>query len=156
MLAAQMAIEDFNTLHPEIKVGLVQAQGIMGSMPFYWGMNDATKAFAARFMPRYHNAAPNYYHAGSYSAVTHYLKAVAAMGPAKAKASGRDTVAQMKAIPVDDPLFGSGHVRADGKHIHATYLWQTKAPSESKGEYGTTSDRSRPSRRTRPSSRWTR
>jgi branched-chain amino acid transport system substrate-binding protein len=116
-------------------VGLDQAQGIVGAMPFYWGMNDDTRAFAARFMPRYHNAAPNYYHAGAYSAVTHYLKAVAAMGPEKAKASGRDAIAQMKAIPVDDPLYGKGYVRADGKHVHATYMWETKAPSESKGEW---------------------
>ncbi|MBN8930328.1 MAG: ABC transporter permease, partial [Rhodospirillales bacterium] len=75
------------------------------------------------------------YHAGCYSAVTHYLKAVAAMGPDKAKASGRAAIAQMKAIPVEDPLFGKGHVRADGKHIHDTYVWRTKAPAESKGPW---------------------
>ncbi|MBN8872987.1 MAG: ABC transporter substrate-binding protein [Rhodospirillales bacterium] len=116
-------------------VGLDQAQGIVGCMPFVWTKDEGTRAFAARFMPRYHNAAPNYYHAGCYSAVTHYLKAVAALGPDKAKASGRAAIAQMKAIPVDDPLFGKGHVRADGKHIHDTYVWQTKAPAESKGPW---------------------
>ena len=66
-------------------VGLELAQGIVGAMPFYWDMNDDTRAFAARFTPRYHNARPNYYHAGSYSAVTHYLKAVAAMGAGQGK-----------------------------------------------------------------------
>jgi branched-chain amino acid transport system substrate-binding protein len=116
-------------------VGLELAQGIVGAMPFYWDMNDASRAFSARFTPRYHNARPNYYHAGSYSAVWHYLKAVAAMGPAKAKASGRAAIAQMKAIPVADPLYGTGSVRADGKFIHANHVWQTKTPAESKGEW---------------------
>jgi branched-chain amino acid transport system substrate-binding protein len=116
-------------------VGLEQAQGIVGAMPFYWDMNDGTRDFAARFTPRYHNARPNYFHAGCYSAVWHYLKAVVAMGPDKAKASGRAAIAQMKAIPVSDPLYGSGVVRADGKFVHANCVWQTKSPAESKGEW---------------------
>jgi branched-chain amino acid transport system substrate-binding protein len=116
-------------------VGLEQAQGIVGAMPFYWDMNDGTRDFAARFTPRYHNARPNYFHAGCYSAVWHYLKAVAVMGPDKAKASGRAAIAQMKAIPVSDPLYGSGVVRADGKFVHANYVWETKSPAESTGEW---------------------
>jgi len=116
-------------------VGLELAQGIVGAMPFYWDMNEDSRAFAARFSPRYHNAKPNYYHAGSYSAVTHYLKAVAAMGVDKAKASGSAAVAQMKALPVADPLYGTGFVRADGKFIHANRVWTTKSPAESKGEW---------------------
>lgn len=116
-------------------VGLEQAQGIIGAMPFYWDMNDQTRAFAARFVPRYHNAYPNYFHAGSYSAVAHYLKAVAAMGVAKAKASGRAAAQQMKALPVNDPLYGEGMVRADGKHVHANRVWETKTPAESKGPW---------------------
>jgi branched-chain amino acid transport system substrate-binding protein len=116
-------------------VGLELAQGIVGAMPFYWDMNDDSRAFATRFTPRYHNARPNYYHAGCYSAVWHYLKTVAVMGPAQAKVSGRATVAQMKAIPVADPLYGSGVVRPDGKFVHANRVWETKTPAESKGEW---------------------
>jgi branched-chain amino acid transport system substrate-binding protein len=116
-------------------VGLELAQGIVGAMPFYWDMNDGTRAFAARFTPRYHNARPNYYHAGCYSAVWHYLKTVAAVGPDQAKVSGRATIAQMKTIPVADPLYGSGTVRADGKFVHANRVWETKSPAESKGEW---------------------
>jgi branched-chain amino acid transport system substrate-binding protein len=116
-------------------VGLEAAQGIVGAMPFYWDMNDDTRAFAARFTPRYHNARPNYFHAGCYSAVTHYLKSAAAMGTDRAKASGRAAVEQMKALPVSDPLYGTGYVRADGKHIHANRVWETKTPAESKGEW---------------------
>ncbi len=116
-------------------VGLESAAGIIGAMPFYWDMNEGTRAFAARFAPRYHKAYPNYFHAGCYSAVWHYLKAVAAMGPDKAKARGRAAVEQMKALPVSDPLYGTGIVRADGKHVHANYVWETKSPAESKGEW---------------------
>lgn len=116
-------------------VGLEMAQGIVGAMPFYWDMNDDARAFAARFAARYHNARPNYFHAGCYSAVWHYLKAVAAIGPEKAKASGRAAIEQMKALTVSDPLYGTGYVRADGKFIHANRVWQTKSPAASKGEW---------------------
>jgi len=116
-------------------VGLDTAQGIVGAMPFVWNMNADTRAFADRFAPLYHDAKPNYYHAGSYSAVTHYLKAVAALGVDKAKASGRATAEQMKAIPVDDPLYGKGTVRQDGKFVHNMYVWQTKTPAESTGDW---------------------
>jgi branched-chain amino acid transport system substrate-binding protein len=116
-------------------VGLEAAQGIIGAMPFYWDMNDETRAFAKRFVPRYHNAYPNYFHAGSYSAVTHYLKAAASIGFDAAKASGRAAVAQMKVLPVSDPLYGTGIVRADGKHVHAARTWVTKSPAESKGTW---------------------
>ncbi len=57
------------------------------------------------------------------------------MGPDQAKVSGSATIAQMKAIPVADPLYGSGMVRADGKFVHANRVWETKSPAESKGEW---------------------
>ncbi|MBS0561030.1 MAG: ABC transporter substrate-binding protein [Proteobacteria bacterium] len=116
-------------------VGLATAQNLVGTMPFVWNMNAETIAFADRFAPLYRGNKPNFYHAGSYSAVTHYLKAVAALGPEKAKESGRAAVAQMKAIPVDDPLYGKGTVREDGKYVHTEYVWQTKTPAESKGDW---------------------
>jgi len=116
-------------------VGLATAQGLVGTMPFCWNMNADTIAFADRFAPLYRGNRPNYYHAAVYSAVTHYLKAVAAMGPAKARASGRAVAEQMKAMPVDDKLFGRGSVRADGKHIHDMHVWRTKTPAESTGPW---------------------
>jgi branched-chain amino acid transport system substrate-binding protein len=70
-------------------------------------------------------------HAGQYSCVTHYLKAAVALGPDKAMASGRAAVDQMKAMPVDDPLF-KGKVRIDGRMVHDMYLFQVKSPAESK------------------------
>ena len=116
-------------------VGLPVAQGLYGTMPFVWNMNDAALAFSDRFAPLYRGNKPNFYHAGSYSAVTHYLKAVAALGVDAAKASGRAAVAQMKALPAEDPLFGTGRVREDGKYVHTEYVWQSKTVAESKGPW---------------------
>jgi len=67
--------------------------------------------------------------AGVYSGVTHYLKAAAAL---KSAADGKAVVTKMKELPTDDPLFGKGTVRADGRKIHDAYLFEVKAPAESK------------------------
>ena len=32
-------------------------------------------------------------------------------------------------MPTDDPLFGKGIVRADGRKIHPAYLFQVKSPA---------------------------
>ena len=112
-------------------VGLETAQGLVGVMPWVWNMNAPARAFADRFSPSYHGAKPIFYHAGIYSAVTHYLKAAAVLGVDRAKASGRAVAEQMKAMPVEDPFF-QGQIRADGKFVHNMYVWQTKTLEESK------------------------
>ena len=71
-------------------------------------------------------------HAGVYSAVTHYLKAIEAL---KSDADGKAIVAKMKEMPTDDPLFGQGTVRADGRKIHPMYLFEVKSPKEFKGPW---------------------
>ena len=114
-------------------IGLEAAQGVLLSEPFYWNLNDETRAFGRRFaagMPG--GAMPNSVQAAQYSAVTHYLKAVAAMGPEQAQASGRAAIAQMRALPVQDPIFGTSEIRADGRVIHPMYLFEIKSPEQSK------------------------
>ena len=113
-------------------VGLQAAQGVLLTEPFYWNLNAGTRAFGKRFSARFNGVMPGSVHAGQYSAVTHYLKSVVAIGPAKAKASGRAVIEHMKATPTDDPLFGKGRVRADGRVIHAMYLFEVKSPAASK------------------------
>jgi branched-chain amino acid transport system substrate-binding protein len=68
---------------------------------------------------------------GCYSAVLHYLKAVAVTGADAAKASGSGLVAKMKEIPTDDDVFGPGRIREDGRKIHDMYLFQVKKKAES-------------------------
>ncbi len=115
-------------------IGLSAAQGVLLTEPYYWDLNDGTRAFAARFTPRSSgNAPPNSAQGGQYSAATHYLKAVAAMGADKAKASGRDAIAQMRAIPVEDVIFGNSTIRIDGRVTHDLHLFQVKSPAESAG-----------------------
>jgi branched-chain amino acid transport system substrate-binding protein len=117
-------------------IGLKAAQGVRFSEPYYWDLNEGTRAFGRRYQAKMSGAPmPNSAQAGQYSAITHYLKAVVAMGPEKAKASGRAAIAQMKAIPVQDPIYGKSEIRDDGRVIHAVYLLEAKAPSESKEEW---------------------
>ena len=119
-------------IHDVHGVGLAAAQGVLLTEPFYWNLNAGTREFGKRYAARFNGVVPGSVHAGQYSAVTHYLKAVAAMGVDKAKASGRAAVEQMKAMPTDDPLFGKGKVRIDGRVIHDMYLFEVKSPAQSK------------------------
>jgi len=109
------------------------AQGAQIMNPFYWDLNDGTRAFAKRFAERIPSKAyPNDMQAGVYASVLHYLKAVDKVGSA---ADGRAVVAAMKDMPTDDPLFGKGYIRKDGRKIHPLYLLQVKAPEESKSTW---------------------
>jgi branched-chain amino acid transport system substrate-binding protein len=113
-------------------LGLQTAQGLIMTEAFYWDRNDASRAFAKRFAPLYKGNMPTMVHAGVYSAVLHYLKAVEAL---KNDSDGKAVVAKMKELPTDDPLFGQGTIRADGRKIHDMYLFEVKKPSESKGPW---------------------
>ena len=112
-------------------LGLPTAQGLIFTETFYWDMNDQTRAFAKRFAPRDKGIHPTMIHAGVYSAVTHYLKAVEALK----SDDGTKVVEKMKATPTDDPLFGKGSIRVDGRKIHPAYLVEVKKPAESKGPW---------------------
>jgi branched-chain amino acid transport system substrate-binding protein len=114
-------------------LGLQASQGILLVVPFYWDMNDQTRAFAQRFQARHpKKLMPNDMHAGVYASILHYLKAVDKTGSAD---DGKAVVAAMKEIPTDDPLFGRGSVRSDGRTLHPMYLFQVKTPTESKSAW---------------------
>ena len=114
-------------------LGLKAAHGLSLTGMFYWDTNDATRAFADRFAKRMKNGyKPNMVQAGVYSGVTHYLKAIAALGSA---ADGAAVVAKMKAMPTDDAAYGQGSIRADGRKIHPAYLFEVKTPEASRGPW---------------------
>ena len=114
-------------------LGLETSKGILLLNPFYWDMNDKTRTWAKRYQERHDKKQmPNDMHAGVYASVLHYLKAVDKLGSAD---DGRVVVAEMKAIPADDPLFGKGEIRRDGRKIHPMYLFEVKSPSESKAPW---------------------
>jgi branched-chain amino acid transport system substrate-binding protein len=110
-------------------LGLKAAQGLVLTETFYWDMNDGTRAWTKRWQEERPNKFPNMNQAGVYAATLHYLKAVAAL---KSTADGKAVVAEMKEIPTDDPLFGKGYIRIDGRKIHPAYLFEVKSPEESK------------------------
>ena len=114
-------------------LALKAAQGAQIMNPFYWDLNDGTRSFAKRFAERHpQKNYPNDMQAGVYASVIHYLKAVDKVGGA---ADGKAVVAAMKAMPTDDPLFGKGFIRADGRKIHPLYLLQVKKPEESQSKW---------------------
>ena len=112
-------------------LGLQTAQGLVFTETFYWDLNDRTRAFAKRFAERNRGIHPTMIHAGVYAGVSHYLKAVEALK----SDDGTKVIAKMKEIPTDDPLFGKGTIRIDGRKIHPAYLVEVKKPSESKAPW---------------------
>ena len=112
-------------------VGLEQARGLVTTEAFYWDRGDASRAFAARYAA-VASGMPGMIHAGCYSAMLHYLRAVAGMGVDQARQSGRAVIARMKAMPTDDALFGRAILRPDGRHVHEMYLFEVKTPMESR------------------------
>src|SRR5262249_22320858 len=112
-------------------LGLEKAQGLIFTETFYWDLNDGTRAWSKRFAAKNNGVFPTMGHAGVYSAILHYLKAVQATKSDDAA----KVIPQMKKTATDDPLFGKGSVRADGRVIHPAYLFEVKKPSESKYPY---------------------
>ncbi len=112
-------------------LGLEAAQGLDLTEAFYWDLNDGTREWSKRFAARYGGKMPTMVQAGVYAGLTHYLKAIDAV---KGKDAGA-VLAKMKDMPTDDPLFGHGSIRVDGRTLHDMYLFEVKKPAESKGPY---------------------
>ncbi len=113
-------------------LGLQVAQGSYVATTYYWDLNDRTRGFAKRVWAAAGNAPPNMSQAANYSAMLHYMKCAKAMGPENVKKSGRAAVEWMKKNPVDDDVFGKATIRPDGIVAAQAYLFEVKAPSESK------------------------
>jgi branched-chain amino acid transport system substrate-binding protein len=109
-------------------LGLNNAQGLIFTESFYWDYNDQTRAFAKRFAAANRGIHPTMIHAGVYAGVLHYLKAVEALK----SDDGTKAIQKMKDLPTDDPLFGKGRIRQDGRKIHPAFLVEVKSPAESK------------------------
>jgi len=107
-------------------LGLKATQSMYLTEGFYWNLNDDTRAWSKRFFDL-HKRMPTMVQAGQYSSVTHYLKAVKAVG----SDDTAKVMAQMKKTPVNDFFAKNGTIRADGRMVHDMYLLQVKKPSES-------------------------
>jgi branched-chain amino acid transport system substrate-binding protein len=111
--------------------GLSVAQGLIITQPFYWDLNDVSRAWSAKFSERQHGQSPTAFHAGVYASVRAYLNAALAAGTNDAPA----IIRKMKETPIDDDLFGSVVVRPDGRAIHNMYILKAKSPNASKSKW---------------------
>jgi branched-chain amino acid transport system substrate-binding protein len=108
-------------------MGLKAAGGMLVTAAFYWNLNEQARAWSMRFYEK-RKRMPTMIQAGIYSMVTHYLKAIEAVGTDEAQA----VMAQMRATPVNDFFAKNGRLREDGKMVHDMYLFEVKKPAESK------------------------
>ncbi|TWB88383.1 branched-chain amino acid transport system substrate-binding protein [Bradyrhizobium macuxiense] len=111
--------------------GLAVGEGLIITQPFYWDLNDASRAWSAKFSERQHGQSPTAFHAGVYSSVLAYLNAAQAAGTNDAPA----VIQKLKETPIDDALFGPVVVRADGRAIHNMYILKVKSPTASKSKW---------------------
>jgi branched-chain amino acid transport system substrate-binding protein len=114
-------ISDVHTLSLDVAKGMTFIDG------FYWNADDQTRKWSKQFFER-RKVMPTMSHAGVYSSVLHYLRAVRAAGTDDAKA----VASKMRELRVDDFFAKGGEIRADGRLIHAMYLVEVKAPEESR------------------------
>jgi branched-chain amino acid transport system substrate-binding protein len=119
-------IADINAL------GLPTAKGLILSESFYWDRDDNTRAWSKKYAAKFDGRMPTMIHAGVYTSLLHYFKAVNELKSAK---DGKAVVAKMKATPTDDTLFGKGTIDPNGRKRHAMYLYQVKTPEESKAKW---------------------
>jgi branched-chain amino acid transport system substrate-binding protein len=96
---------------------------------FYWDLNDETRAWTKRYRAK-KDRLPSMLTAGVYSSTLHYLKAVQAAGTDDAK----QVMAKMREMPINDVMTKNGKLREDGRVVRDMYLFQVKAPSESKSK----------------------
>lgn len=108
-------------------LGLEVAQGLTVTEGFYWDFDDQTRTWSKRF-EAVQKRMPTMVHAGTYSAVLHYLKAVAASKSTKMQT----VVTKMRELPIHDPIVRNAKLRTDGRMVHDMYLLRVKKPSESK------------------------
>lgn len=111
-------------------VGLKVGKGLRYASAYDWNLNDRTQKWAKRFLDR-HGAMPTQSHAGVYSAMRHYLKAVEAAGTLDGKA----VAAKMRDTVVNDEFTATGTVRADGLVTHDMFVMEVKRPEDAKGEW---------------------
>lgn len=116
-------------------IGTEIGQGLYLSSTFYWDQTEGTRAFTASVQDQMPNKQPpNMIQSACYGSVLHYLKVVAAMGADKAR-DGAAVCAQMKAMPIEDKVYGKASIRKDGMVLLPSFLYQVKTPAESKGTW---------------------
>ncbi|WP_417780994.1 ABC transporter substrate-binding protein [Stutzerimonas xanthomarina] len=108
-------------------LGLKAAQGLTLTESYYWDRDDQSREFAQRFFKRT-GRMPNMVHAGTYSGVMQYLKAIDKVGTDETEAVAK----AMHEMPVNDMFARNAKVGSNGRLISDVYLMEVKKPEESK------------------------
>ena len=124
LAALLVTLSEAKAIGPEIAQGLYLTEG------FYWDKDEGTREWSQRFLER-HGSMPTSFHAGTYSAVRHYLRAIEALG----NDTATEVAAKMRELPVEDMFAHGGTVREDGRMVHDMVFAQIKAPQDSTGEW---------------------
>jgi branched-chain amino acid transport system substrate-binding protein len=112
-------------------IGLESTKGLVFSSAAYWDRDDDSRALAKRFSDAFNGRKPNEAQLITYSAVMHYLKAVAASGAD----DGVSVMTSMRATPVNDAIIKGASIRADGVVMKPMLSSKVKSPSDSKGDW---------------------
>lgn len=126
MKIAAHAINDFEAKG----AGAETLKGIQFMLPWNWVLDDQTRAFHKRLMERSGFSA-TWDHAGVYSAVLNYLKAVEATGSQDAKT----IFAKLQEMKIEDVFARNAKLLPNGRLIHDVYVLEIKDPSEVKEEW---------------------
>lgn len=106
-------------------IGIKNAAGLLATEAWYWDLNDESRAFAGRFIQKMKRM-PTSVHAGDYSSMLSYLKAV--------KAAGTDNpdkvMTELRKMKINDLFTKGGYIRKDGTMVHDMYLFETKKAEE--------------------------
>lgn len=125
MAAMLLLLTDVHSL------GLQATQGTFLTTPFYWDLNEQTRAWSERFAARRKGQRPTFMQIGVYEAVRHYLQAIEATGSDDAN----NVIAKMRATPIESAFTHGATIREDGRVVRDMYLAEVKVPKESKGEW---------------------
>jgi branched-chain amino acid transport system substrate-binding protein len=109
-------------------IGLEAAQDMVFTSSGYWDQNEGTRELAKRYGKAFQGRIPNESQLATYSAVNHYLKAVAAAGTDE----GEAVMAKMRETPVNDMMLNNVSIRADGVVMRPMKTVRVKKPGEVK------------------------
>jgi branched-chain amino acid transport system substrate-binding protein len=117
-----------NNIHA---IGLESTKGLVFSSAAYWDRDDDSRALAKRYSAVMNGKEPNEAQLVTYSAVAHYLKAVAATS----SDDGVSVMKSMRETPVKDPIIKDAKIRGDGVVMKPMLMSKVKTPEESKGAW---------------------
>ena len=102
------------------------AEGVWVPAPFYWDPNKQTRRFALQWSSRMQGQPVTENAAEVYAAVLSFLHAAKAVDDVSAD----KVLPELRRAPIKDTLFGTVHVRKDGRAVYDMGVYQVKRPNQ--------------------------